>query len=621
MFINRVVPRHVFLRIFQLTLKTIVKRAFGRLVGCGVCAGAAIVAVLAVVLMAPVSILFIRNAIFAGRRPRHGYYPHDSGSAGGVVLTVFTAVVGVYMLIYDLVGLQSSFIAYPILTLLMGLGLILYFYGRNGQWQQVTGLFEWAYLSFDRRIVAIWSAFIRGTQEPAVSFFEVFLTWLAWLALGGSAIYVLAIYVIVPLLGYAAEGESGRHLIKALKSLLIILSALVAVLAIRNCARARKSEFGLTIPRIVDLPFDSDLVVAGDLRVAHLSDLHIPYNGKLTEKAEWRPDLLDRCIAGLESAHKAGPLGAIVFSGDVTDTGHQDAWTSFISKFARYRDQTVLAPGNHDLNVVGYGAPSIFVVADEAHMGGRWKRMARYMEAASQVMGTRAHVWSNGGLHPLPAAWNTLKKNGGDRGIHQYPAAAGLFPFVVTVPGIGEHVKFMVWNTVRTSALAMNNSYGIVEKEQLANFEEIAAHFSEKGENVSYIHVMHHKLAFPAARLRRHDSDADTCGVCGVVTGLFRALKHRVQIAGMVMLNAGSAIESVAKGGSSVVLHGHHHASFWGQIQYRQTTMHVVSAPSTTLGTETSVTGACVGLGFDVLELTTSAGVCALAAPPSRIEI
>ena len=597
------------------------KRAFCWLVGCCLCVGAAIVAVLAAVLMAPVTVLFIANAILTGLRTRREYFPHDSGSVLGVVLTVFTAVVWIYMFVYDLVGLQSSFIKDPFSTVLMVLVLILCFYRPNGKWQQVTELFSWAYLSFDRRIAAIWSAFIFGMREAVVSFFQVVLTWLFLLALTGIAIYMLADYVIAPLLRHAPEGETGRHVIKALMWLLLIVGMLVGTQAILNFVRTRKSKFGWTIPRIVDLPFNSDLTVAGDLRIAHLSDLHIPYNGKLTEKKEWRPEILDRCIGSLDKVHEDKPLGAIVFSGDVTDTGHQDAWTSFISKFARYKDQTVLAPGNHDLNVVGYGALSIFLVADESHMGGRWKRMVRYMEAASQVMGTRAHVWSNGGLQPLPVVWEALQNDSQNRGIHQYSAAAGLFPFVVTVPGIGEHVKFMVWNTVRTSALAINNSYGIIEKEQLANFEKIVAHFSEKGENVSYIHVMHHKLAFPAARLHRHDDSADTCGVCGVVTGLFRALKHRIQIAGMVMLNAGSAIETVAKGGSSVVLHGHHHASFWGQIQYPPMTMHVVSAPSTTLGTETSITGACVKLGFDVLELTTSAGVCALAAPPSRIGI
>lgn len=217
--------------------------------------------------------------------------------------------------------------------------------------------------------------------------------------------------------------------------------------------------------------------------------------------------------------------------------------------------------------------------------------------------------------------WNALKNNGEDRGILMYQEAARLFPFVVTVPGIGDHAKFVVWNTVRTSALAINNSYGIIEKEQLSNFEKIVKHFAEKRMDVSYVHVMHHKLALPASRLHRHGTGANTDSVCGVVTGMFSALRHRVQIAGMVMLDARSAIESVAKGGSSVVLHGHHHASFWGQIKYQNTTMHVVSAPSTTLGTEMSVTGACVKLGFDVLHLRTSAGICALTAPPYRIGV
>jgi 3',5'-cyclic AMP phosphodiesterase CpdA len=580
-------------------------------------------AILALVLMAPVTVLFVWNAIFAGQRTRHDCYPHDSGNAFGAVLTVFAAVIVLYMLVYSIVGLQSSFVESPIPTLLVVLGSISFFsWRRRGQHvSEVFELFQWAYLNFDRRIAAIWSAFILGTREAAVSFSQVVLTWLAWLGSTGCMLYVLGVYVLVPLLGHAPARGTARQLITSLLWMLMLFGVLIMVLAIRNFAKARKSKFGFKIPRIVGLSFDSSLAEAGEYRIAHLSDLHIPYGGRLTEEAEWRPEILDRCIAGLESANNAGPLAAVVVSGDVTDTGHQDAWTLFISKFASYKEKTILAPGNHDLNIVGYGVRSIFFVADEAHMAGRWKRMARYLDAASQVMGTRARVWTNGGLQPLPVAWNTLQNNGETLQIRQYSAAAKLFPFVVSVPDIGEHVKFIVWNTVRTSALAMNNSYGIIEKEQLANFENIAAYFSEKEEVTSYIHVMHHKLAFPAVRLHRHNKSTDACGVCAIVTGLVRGLKHRVQMAGMVMLNAGAVIESVAKGGSNVVLHGHHHASFWGQIKCSEITMHVVSAPSTTLGTETSDTGKHAGLGFDVLELKTAAGVCALASSPSRIEI
>lgn len=160
--------------------KKIMKRAFSLLVASCVCAAAAILAALVMVLMAPLTVLFIANMILAGWRARHGWYPTDSGSAGGVVFAVSTALVGVYMLIYSIVGLQPSFITYPISTLFMALLPMFYFYLR-GEWQKVTELFKWAFLSVDRRIVAIWSAFIFGTQEAAVSFSQMVLTWLVWL--------------------------------------------------------------------------------------------------------------------------------------------------------------------------------------------------------------------------------------------------------------------------------------------------------------------------------------------------------------------------------------------------------------------------------------------------------
>lgn len=532
------------------------------------------------------------------------------------MVTLLTAIVGVFMLIYSLVGLSLSLTIHWLIAV-FGVVLLLYTCLPT-QRKQVNEVFEWAYLGFDRRIVAIVSAFFHGTHEAAASSRQVAITWLSWGVLAALPISVL-VASIPTLLSYKSIETTAEHISISLTALPVVFATLLLLRAILRFVRTPKVDSG--IPRIQGFTFPSGPAFVGDLGIAHLSDLHIPHDGKLTEKAEWRPNLLDRCVVALDAAHKVKPLGAVVFSGDVTDTGHEFAWESFVSKFAPYKERSILAPGNHDLNIVGYGVPSIFLVADEQHMGGRWKRLCNYMEVASKVMDTRADVWSGDALTPLASAWNEVKNRAEKNAIRQYQATVELFPFVVSVPEMGEHVKFIVWNTVRSSALALNNSYGNVGEEQFANFKAIARHFAEETEQVSYIHVMHHKLGFPTAPLLRHNNGHSADSACGFVTALFRALKHRAQIAGMVMLNASSTINIVAHGGSSVVLHGHHHASFWGKIEHQGKTMHVVSAPSTTLGTEMSESGCPVGLGFDVLEITTTAGGCALAAPPSRMMI
>lgn len=608
---------------FQLTLTTKIKDAFlGPVWCCLLVAAAVIVALLGMVLVPPVTVLFIGNVLIAAWQQRGTHYPHRSGAVLYVVLTVLAAVGSVFMLIYSFVGFYLS-LNYSSFAAFFGvLLLLLFFICFPNQRQQVNEIFEWAYFSFDRRIVAIVSGFFHGTQEAAASSRQVVITWLVWLVLVFLAAIPIVVLItsIVVLCNFKSVETTSDHLLISLTALPVVFAVLLFLRAIIRFIKTPKVGSGNSRIQSFKLPGNAALV--GDHRIAHLSDLHIPHDGRLTEKAEWRPNFLDRCVVALDKTHNVRPLGAVVFSGDVTDTGHELAWRSFVSKFARYKERSILSPGNHDLNIVGYGVPSIFLVADEQHMGGRWKRLCNYMEVASEVMGKRAHVWSESGLSPLVGAWGKVKKNAEKNDIRQFQDAVALFPFVVSVPEMGEHVKFIVWNTVRSSVLALNNSYGNVGEKQFANFKAIVRHFAGEGEQVSYIHVMHHKLGFPATPLLRHNNnnnDADSA--CGLVTDVFRALKHRAQIAGMVMLNAGSTMNIVADGGSSVVLHGHHHASFWGKIEHQGKTMHVVSAPSTTLGTEMSESGSPVGLGFDVLEITTTAGSCALVAPPRRIMI
>jgi hypothetical protein len=82
---------------------------------------------------------------------------------------------------------------------------------------------------------------------------------------------------------------------------------------------------------------------------------------------------------------------------------------------------------------------------------------------------------------------------------------------------------------------------------------------------------MHHKLGYPEN------------GLISPSKGIFTNIRSFLQRLGMVMINADEVVDAISKKDiSSVVLHGHHHASFEGQIGALQ----VFSAPSSTLGAE-----------------------------------
>ncbi|WP_177196615.1 metallophosphoesterase [Duganella sp. CF517] len=365
-------------------------------------------------------------------------------------------------------------------------------------------------------------------------------------------------------------------------------------------------------PSMLALSTLSPQQAACHVHVAHLSDLHIPRDTRLTEDEPWEPGILDKCRNALAENDENTPLAAIVCSGDITDTGHPDAWKKFVTSFGAYKGRIVMGPGNHDLNIVGYGALSILLVGDKFGTAGRWVRMVAFMKTAIEMMDDRAQVWQHGKLVPLADAWETISADtSNERKALQ--AANDLFPFVVTVEK-NQALTFIVWNTVRSSSLAFNNSFGNIGKKQLNNFQAINEHFKQTG--MSLLHVMHHKIGLPKARFKRQKT------VTGTRTYRLRMyLRDSLQLAGMTMANARTVLPAILQNQSTVVLHGHHHATFTGEYALGGKVMQVVSAPSSTLGTEYHVgTDGRPRKGFDILELGRNDMGWALMRQPIQID-
>ncbi len=243
-----------------------------------------------------------------------------------------------------------------------------------------------------------------------------------------------------------------------------------------------------------------------------------------------------------------------------------------------FEQTLVIAPGNHDLNIVGYGMASLILVGDRYDWFGRWYRMQEYMNAAVALMGSRASVWCSVSMTMVPfnGKWAGIL-NSKENFNKKLRATENIFPIVVSVASFAE-VDFLVWNTVRSSTSAFSNSFGEVGERQLANFKSIRKAMTE----TRFLHVMHHKLSLPSEPLLKNSQEKGVKWLREKVLAAF-------QLSGMVMADANKVISELRNQGDSVVMHGHHHATFWGEfrdVASNSSVVQIVSAPSTSLGVE-----------------------------------
>jgi hypothetical protein len=135
---------------------------------------------------------------------------------------------------------------------------------------------------------------------------------------------------------------------------------------------------------------------------------------------------------------------------------------------------------------------------------------------------------------------------------------------------------------------------------------------------------MHHKLALPEQKLIKN-TDKRGAG------RMWESIRTAVQLAGMVMHDANKVVATLRGGCDTVVVHGHHHAAFWGEVNDDQDggILQIVSAPSTSLGVEFFTASPEVsnvnchgahGRSFEILTIETTARGLRLAAPPSRCQ-
>lgn len=446
------------------------------------------------------------------------------------------------------------------------------------------------------------------------------LCWTAVCALPG-------LYAIWRLVTYAQKHLDSQAYLAIVTLTALAFATLVSIVA---CAvDYYNEEVGLGVPGHFRLktilfqrhPDGSANQYLGTL--VHFSDLHVPgESGRLTEEGVWNAAFLTTLAARMNEIKDTQADAVFVVSGDVTDTGEHTAWRAVRHAMREFRNDIVIAPGNHDLNIVGYGFRSLAVVGDKIDWSGRWKRMAEYMHAAGDLMGARATVWCNGGMRDLALTWGAIDSADLSNNA-KFRQTESLFPLIVSAPHM-KGARFVVWNTVRSSSLAFNNSFGEVGDRQLDNF--MAIRQSRQHTQARFIHIMHHKLALPEHGLLMNSTKRGWRRIRD-------AARSAVQRVGMVMHDANKVVAALRGGIDSVVLHGHHHAAFWGQIDDAGGAggiMQVVSAPSTSLGVEIFSASAAMSnftqvaprtCLYEVLTIESTAHGLRLAAAPAHFPL
>ena len=280
-------------------------------------------------------------------------------------------------------------------------------------------------------------------------------------------------------------------------------------------------------------------------------------------------------------------IHAVVLSGDLTDNGSQEGWDALLKGGAieNFRAKLVLAPGNHDINLVYESVwKSLFRLEGPRRTGAN-ARALRYLRAASAVMGERAWV-----LCPYSGAFATLQSTmaraaedlaSWNEGLDKPRKASllplqlfeRLFPMAVAVSnsdGNPQRVRFIVWNSVKQNEWPAFNAIEEVEKDQFERAERLVAWL---GADTPLVHVMHHQIGLPPPGSGRR------------VKGM--SAWRRLTTAGMAMQNPGEVLDWLgARTQRTVVLHGHHHKLFMLDSPDAKAT--IVSAPSMTLGCEES---------------------------------
>lgn len=321
--------------------------------------------------------------------------------------------------------------------------------------------------------------------------------------------------------------------------------------------------------------------------ISQISDLHIGGVENETEASSEEERLArhERGLARLLRQIQACRPQAIVISGDITDRGSEQQWGTFqrAVQASGAASLIVMAPGNHDLNIVFDKTRETLAKFEQVNRRGDNERALSYLQAATTVMGSRTRVVSpfTGAIASLSEVFERAAVD-----FHHWKAGTGpadtlspvavleqIFPMVVTVQ---DGMSVFVWNTVKRNRWPVFNSVGAVQAGQVERASLLSRALSA---SEAILHVAHHQVSVPSRRERR--AVRSDLPLSRWITSKFMSIEDSSLLLKWFRSRRQKA----------VLLHGHHHKFFLRQTVDRS--LIVVSAPSATVGCEESFDDAC----------------------------
>lgn len=359
-------------------------------------------------------------------------------------------------------------------------------------------------------------------------------------------------------------------------SLCLTVAITVALLLLRYTIsakwRAIYSKPSFTEGKLPRAPHSDQRV-----RVLHASDFHITSNDDepLTEGgAKFSAAALASIMDAI--AKDASDCDAVLFTGDITDTGSADAWERFLASCPPdLQNKTILVPGNHDLNLQD---GLLALKAEHPGSSGRRTRQIRMALAMAEVMQDRAYLLDRATDRVVPL--NRYIQRHSPTLTCASPSGAqpmlgrqnldtlwqSLFPMVVPVgpERSGKRLGVLILDSVKPGSVGLTNAFGTLETDSITACSALMSRMADRCD--CFIIALHHHVAMPAG-------------------GGFR---ERVQNPGLVLENASVLIDMLAKRGDpTVVFHGHRHKTYTGVAD--GTEVAIVASPSAAVGAKNTV--------------------------------
>jgi 3',5'-cyclic AMP phosphodiesterase CpdA len=342
-------------------------------------------------------------------------------------------------------------------------------------------------------------------------------------------------------------------------------------------------------------------VLARSWRVVHLSDVHIVgerfgFRLESGRRGARGNERLERLLSRLEEMHAQKPLDHILITGDVTDTGRSAEWAEFFAALLRHptiKDQVLILPGNHDINVVDRTNPAKL---DFPLSPGRRLREMRALSGICAVQGKRTHVVDlksrriGKTLDEALAPYADDIARFADTGTIRLSARlarvwAESFP-VVLPPDTEDGLGIIMLNSTALTHFSFTNALGLMSAEQASAMHAVARQYP-KAQWIIALH--HHLVEYPTPAI---------------------AFAERI---GTALINGSWFVRQVQRlSRRAIVMHGHRHIDWVGRCGR----LVIVSAPSPVMEALDADTTA-----FYIHTLGVDAGGRFLLAHPERVEI